>query len=173
MNKRHSALAIANYFIGRSIDENVVDMTHMKLQKLAYFAHAWHLAFLGKPLIGEGIQAWQYGPVIEGLYHEFKSYGESRIVEKAKEMHLTEEGLKYLPPVEVNDSEVVNVLDAVWKQYAKYTSIQLSNITHQDGTPWKEVIDKYPESIPKQVVIPDELIEKYYKEKLKKGGEHG
>jgi len=44
----------------------------MKLQKLVYYAHGWHLALNNEPLIDEQVECWQYGPVISSLFHEFK-----------------------------------------------------------------------------------------------------
>jgi len=74
-----SALAVANYFIKKGIDTKK-SVSPMKLQKLVYFAHGWRLALYNSPLIDEAIQAWQYGPVIPGIYHEFKHYGNRDIL---------------------------------------------------------------------------------------------
>ncbi len=37
-------------------------MTTMKLQKLCYYAQAWHLVWAEKPLFDEPIQAWGEWP---------------------------------------------------------------------------------------------------------------
>ena len=49
---------VANWFTC-NIDREVGDsITHLKLQKLIYYAQAWSLALKGKTLFEEEIQAW-------------------------------------------------------------------------------------------------------------------
>ena len=43
-------------------------MTAMKMQKLAYYSQAWHLAREGSPLFVEPVEAWVNGPVVRDLY---------------------------------------------------------------------------------------------------------
>src|ERR1700678_4090164 len=76
----YPAAAIANEFIRLARDSNR-PLSPMKVQKLVYFAHGWFLAFTGKPLINEPIEAWQFGPVIPSLYHSLKGYGTKEITE--------------------------------------------------------------------------------------------
>lgn len=40
----------------------------MRLQRLTYYAHCWHLVWDHRPLIADRIEAWTYGPVIPALY---------------------------------------------------------------------------------------------------------
>ena len=51
----------------------------MKLQKLVYFAHGWHLAIHNRPLVNEQVEAWKFGPVFSDLYHQIKSFGNEKI----------------------------------------------------------------------------------------------
>jgi uncharacterized phage-associated protein len=77
MSAPYSSKAVANTFLDIAKANNVADISPMKLQKLIYYAHAWHLAFLGQPLIKEEVQAWKFGPVIPDVYFEFKECGNS------------------------------------------------------------------------------------------------
>lgn len=43
-------------------------MSTFKLQKLCYYAQAWHVTLFGRPLFGERIEAWVNGPVAPALY---------------------------------------------------------------------------------------------------------
>ena len=53
----------------------------MKLIKLVYIAHGWHLALEnGKSLISEAVMAWKYGHVINSLYQKLKRYGSQDIL---------------------------------------------------------------------------------------------
>ncbi|WP_340375862.1 type II toxin-antitoxin system antitoxin SocA domain-containing protein [Streptomyces sp. SS7] len=45
----------------------------MKLQKLVYYCQAWHLAWEGRALFPEAIQAWASGPVPE-IYELHQGY---------------------------------------------------------------------------------------------------
>ena len=49
-------------------------MTAMKLQKLVYYCQAWHLAWEGRALFPEAIQAWASGPVCPELYVLHQGY---------------------------------------------------------------------------------------------------
>ena len=42
-------------------------MTAKKLEKLVYYAQAWHLARHQRPLFPETIEAWAQGPVVRHL----------------------------------------------------------------------------------------------------------
>lgn len=144
-----SPFAIANYFIRKAAEEGV-PLSPMKLIKLVYIAHGWHLAITGKPLIREPIEAWKYGPVIESLYHAFKRYGNANLPLSAE-----------VPNAAIKDDpDLKKLLDKVWDSYSKYTAAQLSTLTHRPGTPWKTVYD--PVSF--YTVISDDVIEKHYKE---------
>src|SRR5437016_1983852 len=74
MNKAYSYSLIADYFIALS-NESQSPITNLKLQKLVYYAQAWHLAILKKALINEDFQSWAHGPVIPQLYNDYRSNG--------------------------------------------------------------------------------------------------
>jgi uncharacterized phage-associated protein len=49
---------------------------NLKLQKLLYYSQAVHLVLNDKaPLFPEDIEAWDYGPVVPPVYHQYKRYG--------------------------------------------------------------------------------------------------
>jgi uncharacterized phage-associated protein len=77
----YDAIAIANYFIEKSLATGK-RLTPMQLVKLVYIAHGWYLARTGKPLLADAVQAWQFGPVIPTLYHEFKQFRDGQITRK-------------------------------------------------------------------------------------------
>ena len=53
-------------------------------------------------------------------------------------------------------------LDRIWDVYGKYTGIQLSNMTHQENTPWDTVWNKQDGKNQKDAIIPNETIKTYY-----------
>jgi uncharacterized phage-associated protein len=163
----YSAKAIANYFLDLA-KEHGETVSPMKIQKLVYFAHGWHLAILGTPLIDEQIEAWKFGPVIRSLYSEFKQFGNQPIEGHAAHYRLVP-GAR--PKLEVSHPRISKSADTqptrdllrrVWEVYSPYTAVQLSNLTHQDGTPWKAVMDHYRGDAPKGTDIPADSIQKYF-----------
>lgn len=61
---------IAKHFI-RFANEEGSFISNLKLQKLVYYAQAWHLAIHGTPLFEEDFEAWVHGPVIPSLYQKY------------------------------------------------------------------------------------------------------
>lgn len=156
------AKAVANEFLALA-EERGQRLTPMKLQKLVYFAHGWYLAFTGKPLILERVQAWQYGPVIPDLYHEFKQYGDSVITERATEWGLRDRKICAEEPriaagQNPESDMALSVIKKVWEVYGKHSAVQLSNATHAEGTPWRKVYRDGQSS----TVIPDDVIESWF-----------
>ncbi len=159
--RSYSSKAVANSLITLA-QEHGEQLDHMKLQKLIYFAHGFYLAFYDVPLIDEVIEAWDYGPVIPSIYHEFKHFGANPIQRLAKAFN----GEEFLSPlVDPNDDLANSFLQEVWRAYGEYSGIQLSNITHAVGTPWRNVRDKYDRNV-LSAVIPNEEIKRYFKSQL-------
>jgi uncharacterized phage-associated protein len=69
-------------------------MTPLKIQKLVYFLHGWHLAVRADPAIGESFEAWPYGPVLSSLYQQFKGFGRSPITTYALDYEQSEGAYK-------------------------------------------------------------------------------
>ena len=76
---------------GRALANFVLDfcdargrrITNLSLQKIVYFCHVWSLIRLGKPLVKHQFEAWQFGPVLQYLYREFREYDDQPIVGRA------------------------------------------------------------------------------------------
>ncbi len=159
--EKHSTIAVANYFVGKAHEEGV-GITPMKLLKLVYIAHGWALGLYDKPLIGEQVQAWQYGPVIESVYRNFKQYGRHPILRQQKDNPLS----STIPTVE--DADTKDFLDSVWNAYKQFGGLQLSDLTHRAGTPWDVTWNENNGSSIKGAVIPETLIQEHYKELAEK-----
>lgn len=53
--------------------------SHLKLQKLLYYAYSEYLLKTGKRLFQEPIVAFKYGPVVEDVFHKFRHNGSPRL----------------------------------------------------------------------------------------------
>ena len=142
MSAPYSALAVANYLLDLA-KANRTTLDPMKLQKLIYFAHGWHLALYNEPLINEEVQAWQYGPVVQSVYHEFKQFGAGAITKHATDLDMNT-GELVTPRIPLEDARTMALLNKVWEIYGKYTGIQLSHLTHAHGSAWSKAREENP-----------------------------
>jgi len=119
-----SAKVVAQYMLSLS-DPDVGDIiSHLKLQKLLYYAQGFHLALYGSPLFDEPILAWDHGPVVRSVFDEYRQYGAGA-----------------LPVPEDVDfdtltSDQQELLNEVYTVYGQYSAWRLRQLTH-DEPPWK------------------------------------
>jgi len=160
----HSALSIANAFLdlakadGRGISP-------MKLQKLVYYAHGWCFGVFGEPLIDETIEAWKYGPVIQPIYHEFKSFGSSDITRSGTAFDL--DAFDLVEPRPEGDEDALALIKTVWDEYGRFSALKLSSMTHTPNGPWAKA--RYGHEEARSVPIPNELIKSYFVELAGRG----
>ncbi len=161
-----SAMAVANWFLEKSWKDGqgypVCDQ--LKLYKLVYLAHAWHLANGKGPLFEEDIEAWPHGPVVRDLYIQFKDAGREEIRRLGVNISERSDGEFELEIPKVRDASTVSFLNSVWDTYKKHTGIELSNATHRTGEPWSIV--SHLQSVDEKPTIPNDLIEKVFKKKI-------
>ncbi len=114
---------IANYFTC-TIDREAGDsITHLKLQKLMYYAQAWSLVMFDKGLFEEDFQAWSHGPVLPSVYENYKQYSYDNIPICSCENNLT--------------PEIISLLDDIKGVYGEKSAKYLENLTHSE-LPWIE-----------------------------------
>lgn len=145
-----SALTVAQAFLDLATQESA-SLTNMQLQKLVFFAHGVHLAaFEGKPLIQEQVRAWDFGPVVPELYERLRQFGRGMVVpDFAQELRGN------IKP----ESTEMEAIRSVWEAYKGYSAWELSDISHQEGSPWHSV---WSEQGRRYGEIPNTTIQKYY-----------
>ncbi len=141
----------------RIADRQGKDVTPLELVKLCYISEGWSLALENKSLFDEKIEAWDYGPVIPRIYHEIKFYGRSPIP-----CGVIEKNTKI-------EEETSDFIKTVYDEYKDFSGIELSMITHDEGTPWHKVYKKGVSYIP----IERKLIKEHYLGLLKKRSKDG
>jgi len=170
--------AVANRFL-EIAEEHGKQLTPMKLQKLVYFAHGWHLALTDLPLVNESVEAWKFGPVIPSLWGSLKEYGNREIDAKITVPDVTKSERGFTvrweePSLENSDNSgdekafAAALLRKMWERYGKFTAVQLSNMTHEPGTPWYQVWMPMAADPIRRKDIPNELIKEYFRGKLSK-----
>lgn len=142
----HSVLGVARQILQICNSKNR-KLTPMQLIKLTYIAHGWTLALLDRQLFRERVEAWRYGPVLPELYQQIKRYRDMAVGEVPGAPEIT------LAP------EEADIVNQVCDLYGGLTGIQLSQLTHQSGTPWHLT---WRDDEPSRV-IPNEVIQQHYK----------
>jgi len=142
---------VANRFLDLA-RERCDALTPMQLLKLVYIAHGWTLGLLGRPLIRDDVEAWQYGPVIPRLYNavrQFKSHPVQGTIKASQEQIMGPED---------------SIIRQVYEIYGARSGPALSRLTHQSGSPWATVYQRGEYG----TVIPNDLIEDHYAELAKR-----
>jgi uncharacterized phage-associated protein len=157
----YSTSLVANAFLYKA-RQSGARVSHMKLQKLVFFLHAWSLASTGGSYVNERPEAWDYGPVFDSLYHELKSFG-SRDIEGYLTQMNSETGLRVAQIPVFSDSAFWGLLDQVWYRYSSFSALQLSALTHEAGSPWEQARQT------RSGWLPDEIIRDYYRPQIPHG----
>lgn len=169
MRLEHKAIDIANWFLWYNEVEKINQLqdtqddydvyeglTHLKIQKLLYFAEGVNLAINDEPLFREKIYAWQHGPVVKEVYEELKHNG-------SKEIEFDKNQYENIKKINEN-SNIFNVLVSVYNSYAGYTAWQLREKSHIAGGPWQVTVDTKG----MQKEIDKNFIKEYFKKNIVK-----
>lgn len=146
----YNARDTAKYILKYCNENNVKDCSNKKLQKLLYYVQAWSLAFTGKALFSDPIEAWLHGPVVADIYRKYKEFGFNPIPISAVELIGFSEN--YF-------SDKTDMVNSILSHYTAYDADFLEMRTHIEA-PWKEARQTNTR------IITEESMERYYKEVL-------
>jgi uncharacterized phage-associated protein len=114
------ATHVAAWFINHADRDAGEAITHLKVQKLVYYAEAWYLANFDTSLISEELQAWAHGPVALSVYKKYAGNGWDALQ----------------PESIVKVTAIINrFLMAVYAEYGQFSAKRLEVITHKEE-PW-------------------------------------
>lgn len=135
----YSAYAVANAFVQRALDGKLPNLSPMKLQKLMYFAQAWHIKVMPdhQPFLDDNFSRWTHGPVIPSIYHEFKAFGYNKITRPATTLSMN--GGNYsanIPTIPESDQNSWGLIDAIIQRYGNLSATTLSEMTHAPNSAW-------------------------------------
>lgn len=144
-----SPVQIAQYFTC-TIDREAGDsITHLKLQKLLYYAQAWSMVVLNKSLFKEDFEAWMHGPVLPSVWESYKKYGFDALPVCACDNDLPENILK--------------LLEDIKSVYGEKSAKYLEELTHSE-TPWKHSRNGTAPEARSTKAIPKEIMFTYYQQ---------
>lgn len=167
----YSAATVGNKFLDLARADGY-PLTPMQIQKLVYFAHAWHLAYGAGPLISEPAQAWQWGPVFPSMYHAVKVWGGGPILSSIPQPEYARRGFTPLPPtmpgsapsIPSGDHFANQLVERVWHVYRGMSGIQLSTLAHEPNGAWERA--RTVSGGAHNMDIPDNWIHDNFKAKL-------
>ncbi len=120
----------------------------MKLQKLAYYCQAWHLAITAEPLFSNDVEAWKDGPVVRELFNRHKG---------ARSVSSWPYGDRHSLPYEKQQ-----LIELVCAEYDPLKGDELSDRTH-DEPPWTITRGDLPPNMGSNRVIDRSLMAEYFR----------
>ncbi len=167
MDHSIESVKVANTFVERFGEDGTI--SHMKLQKLCYYAYGWWLALCPNdpPLMQSKPQVWKLGPVFQPVYSAYASHRSSQILANQ---------IKSVGPfrsaetISRSDNYESQIIDWIWGRYGHFTGIQLSDMTHEPGTPWHKKVVEKNFVVPRFTELTDDEIRPYFLALGKKEG---
>jgi uncharacterized phage-associated protein len=147
----HSATEVANWFVAKAA-ESGDQITHLKVQKLLYYAEAWTQTLIGEELFPETLQAWAHGPVVPEVFQEFKEHAWKPLPVPDQEK---------IP--EISD-QAITILQQVFDTYGDLPAKTLEDMTHQDQ-PWIKARGNLSAEERCEAVIAKSEIQSFFKNK--------
>lgn len=147
--------ALSNLFLDWAESDGLA-LSPMKLQKLLYFCHAEFLTETGTPLIKQGFEAWDYGPVIPSIYREFKKFSDQRITGRANSFD----------PVQATNNiatckisiECECYIRTIFNKYKFFSAASLSHLSHMPRGPWRHARSMFANGLNADRKITDDMI---------------
>lgn len=138
----------AKYIIKFFNDKNN-SVTNLKLQKLLYFLEAIYMVYTDDvKLYDDEFYAWDFGPVNEIIYNEYKIFGNTPIILE-EEVLINEENKKYI--------------EYLYNIFGSFSAFDLVTISHSEGSPWYNINKKYNDNIPHKTVIRKQDTKEWFK----------
>lgn len=135
------AIDVARYIVNYSHDKGY-DISNLRLQKLLYFVQSYCLAFTSshEPCFSERIEAWDFGPVVPSVYHEFKMFGNGNIPRQTVVYEGDKNNVWAVQRVEISGETIPQkdrkLIEQVVDHFAKFSTAQLLTLVHGQR-PWK------------------------------------
>jgi len=139
--------AVAEYILWFAGESGSL-ITNLKLQKLVYYAQAWHLALHDEPLFNNPIEAWVHGPAVRRLYADYAEYGYGDLPVPDKKPSLS--------------PEVESFLDELLDVFLPFDAYALQRMTHNED-PWIEARGDLPNTEPSSNYLSPDTMKQFYR----------
>ncbi|MCH8046000.1 MAG: DUF4065 domain-containing protein [Planctomycetes bacterium] len=149
LTKNVTANIVADLIIDFCNDYGDV-ISNLRLQKLLYYAQAWHLALHGKELFPDRFEAWIHGPAQPEVYARFAPFTHRPI---------DQENRNWAVPKPIKQ-HIVDLMEA----YGRFSSFDLERLAC-DEEPWREARKGLPADEPSTRAIDTATMKRFYKDK--------
>lgn len=117
-----TANGVADYLLWFAKEHGDI-LTPLKLQKLMFYADAWHMVLNdGEELVKQPFEAWVHGPVLRDIYFRFNHYRWNPITQDVSRPDLSQ--------------KLQSFLNDVYKVFGGFSGYELEQLTHQEQ-PWR------------------------------------
>ncbi|MEO0551485.1 MAG: type II toxin-antitoxin system antitoxin SocA domain-containing protein [Pseudomonadota bacterium] len=148
-------------------DKHQIEITNLALNKILFFIHSDSMLERGNRLSRLTFEAWQYGPVLPLIYHQFKRFGRNPVTERAKRLDKSTGNLIIANYDDLLDS--LPFIEQKFLQYARLPASALVALSHEPGGAWDKVwsgdVDKVG------MKITDDLILGYSRKTIQTGSD--
>lgn len=165
----HDAREIANFILDHAAERGV-PVSILKLLKLIYFAHGWHLAKHAAPLVKNRFEAWRDGPVVRALYENLPHSGDKPIQDRATKFD-PRTGECYVASYSLHEEEK-EFIRQIFEAYGYLHALRLSDITHESGSPWDKLWNDARGVSHPGMTITDASIREHFLRRHRKQAEH-
>lgn len=131
-----SVFEIVDWFLWRNTgtrnerDEEIELLTHLKLQKLLYYAQGCNLALYKESIFKEKIYAWYHGPVVKEIYNKY-----CKLKDGSSRGSVCIDYNSNLKRDNFTDKEE-GVLNFVFEEFGQFSAWKLRDMVY-DEQPWK------------------------------------
>ncbi|WP_440445357.1 Panacea domain-containing protein [Phascolarctobacterium succinatutens] len=152
----YEALLIARFAINYS-NKKEYGISNLKLQKILYFIQAYFLITVNKPCFSDCIEAWDFGPVVPVVYHEFKQFGSGNIpkIDSYFMGNIFDVKVKKFDDSSIDDCDKRNI-ESVIDEFKDFSATDLVKLTHSQD-PWKNAYVPFANN-----VITNESIKEFF-----------
>lgn len=128
-------------------------LSNLQMQKILYVAQMFYMGQNnGQLLINAFFEAWDYGPVLPVLYHEFKYFGNRPVAEHSLEEYEC-----------ATDPNQRGFLQETVSTLGRFGASALIAVTHKENGAWRK---HYKQGV-RGIVIPNEDILEEYTQLIK------
>lgn len=145
---------VAKWFVDNTDISSGSQITPLKIQKLLYYAQAWHLALYDKPLMNVEFEAWAHGPVCPEVYYGLNEYRYNPVGADAD---------YFVDANIIDDENKLDLLSQIMSIYGIYDGKYLEELTHQES-PWIETRGNLSPEERCNAVIEEDLMKHFYRE---------
>lgn len=142
----YNALDVADYIV-HYCNTTGKKISHLQLQKILYYSEAKYLVN-NSNLFAEDISKWRLGPVVESVYHEYKTFGSANIGYVPQRLSFNADGTfevtSFNPNVLKDDDK--KQIEGIVDKYITKNAFTLVRATHEHY-PWKKDVTKINDGI--------------------------